>query len=94
LCACEFFRERFEAAIKLSREALAQNPRFTNAWRYLIASLAHAGLQAEAEKAARELKAIDPNSSVRSVQSGILKNPRIELLLSGLRKAGVPEVSE
>jgi adenylate cyclase len=94
LCACEFFRERFEAAIKLSREALAQNPRFTNAWRYLIASLAHAGLQAEAEEAARELKAIDPNSSVRSVQSGILKNPRIELLLSGLRKAGLSEVSE
>jgi len=91
LCACEFYQERFEPAVRLAREAVAQNPRFTSNWRYLVAALAHAGRQAEAEEAARQLKAIDPKASVRSMQGGILKTPRLDLYITGLRKAGLPE---
>ena len=91
LCACEFYQERFEEAARLAGEAVAQNPRFTSNWRYLVAALAQAGRLKEAEEAAAQFRALDPNASVRSPQGGILRTPKLDLYLEGLRKAGLPE---
>jgi adenylate cyclase len=91
LSACRFFLGNFEEAVRLAREAVAQNPRFTSSWRFLAAALAQSGHQAEAEDAVRSLLSLDPRLTTRSISGGIRKTPNLHLYFNGLRNAGLPE---
>jgi len=91
LSACRFFLGNFEEAVRLAREAVAQNPRFTSSWRFLAAALAQSGRQAEAEDAVRSLLSLDPRLTTRSISGGIRKTPNLHFYFNGLRNAGLPE---
>jgi adenylate cyclase len=86
-----YFLGNFEEAVRLAREAVAQNPRFTSSWRFLAAALAQSGRQAEAEDAVRSLLSLDPRLTTRSISGGIRKTPNLHFYFNGLRNAGLPE---
>ncbi len=91
LAFCAFYREEFEDAVRLSRQAIAQNPRFTSSWRILSAALAQAGKLEDAKEAVAQLRRLDPATNIRSISGRKVRSSRTDLYLQGLRKAGVPE---
>ena len=90
--AAQFFTREFDAAIGSARGAIGRAPDFHAARCFLIASLAHAGLAEEAGAHAAEL--LRRNARYTLVLTGAnspFRHPWMaELLLSGLRQAGVP----
>ena len=81
---------RFDEAVAVSKKALRQNPSDAVAYRGLASALAHLGRDAEAREAVARLLEIDPTFTVSGwIARGGQSNS--QLLIEGLRKAGLPE---
>jgi TolB-like protein/tetratricopeptide (TPR) repeat protein len=90
--AAHFFLRQFDAAIDAAERAIGRAPDYATARGYLIASLAHAGRDEEARAHAAELLSQNPQwtlSRVRDV-SPFRQEWMMDLLLEGLRRAGIP----
>ena len=81
--------EFYSATVK----ALHQNPKFSATHRVLAASLGHAGRIEEAQQVVEQLQALVPGLTVtRFGKETRFRHPEyFEILMSGLRKAGLPE---
>jgi adenylate cyclase len=91
--AANFYLKRYDEAITWASRANSKNPEVTSSFRYLAASLAHAGRAAEAKIVVRRLLEYQPNSSLTrsSAGSALRHGWMLEHYLEGLRMAGLPE---
>ena len=81
---------RFNDAIVMGKKALRQNPFFSPAHRCLASAFAHLGRDAEAREAAASMFEFDPAFTISAwIARGGQSNSN--LLIEGLRKAGLPE---
>lgn len=89
--ACLYGRD-IASAISLARRARAAASGYSVCLRVLIAALAHAGRSAEAEAVAADLLAINPDFTVDryAAETRFSESTDREILLSGLRLAGLP----
>ncbi|MCZ6892623.1 MAG: adenylate/guanylate cyclase domain-containing protein [Gammaproteobacteria bacterium] len=87
------FLGQIDDAISWASKALHQNPKFTPAHRVLAASLGHAGRLEEARRVVEQLHALVPDLTVtRYKKETRFRHPAyFELLMGGLRKAGLAE---
>jgi tetratricopeptide (TPR) repeat protein len=86
--------KRFEQAIEWADRILLDQPRITTAIRIKIVANAHLGRLDEARAELREMLAIDPRFTITTMRALLapLSGPEfLELYLSGLRLAGLPE---
>jgi len=88
-----FVGRRFAEAAEAARRSIATTPEATAPRRYLIAALWHDGAEEVAKAECAALRQRQPNVSLRRSRS--LQNFRhgwmTDLLIEGLRSAGVPE---
>jgi len=93
LATAHFFARRFEEAEKAARRGIAQMVRNIGSRRLLAAALAHLDRVEEAREVARELLTLQPNLTVSfNRRFPRYRHPGMtELLIEGLRKAGLPE---
>jgi len=93
LATAHFFARRFEEAEKAARRGIAQMVRNIGSRRLLAAALAHLDRVEEAREVARELLTLQPNLTVSfNRRFPRYRHPWMtELLIEGLRKAGLPE---
>jgi tetratricopeptide (TPR) repeat protein len=92
--ACAYlFLGQFDAAIDWGRRAVEGNPQYTPSYRQLAAALAHGGHLDEARNVIARLRALVPDVSLATLpERTIFKHSgRLEFILDGLRKAGLPE---
>jgi tetratricopeptide (TPR) repeat protein len=85
---------RFEEAIEWADRALHEQPRLVPAMRSKAAALAHLGRLEEARAELGRVLAIDPKLTIAGYRSysHLYQVPEVlELMLSGLRLAGLPE---
>jgi len=84
---------RFEQAIEWADRALHDQPRFVSAMRVKVAALAHLGRLDEARTELGRVLAIDPKLTIAGyrVFSHYLAPEVLELFVTGLRLAGLPE---
>jgi adenylate cyclase len=81
---------RFDEAIAAAKKALRLNPSHSGAYRLLASAFAHLGRDAEAREAAARLLEVDSAFTISAlIARGGQSNA--ELLIEGLRKAGLPE---
>jgi adenylate cyclase len=81
---------RFDEAIVAGKKAQRQNPSFSVAHRCLASAFAHLGRDSEARDAAARLLELDPAFTISAfIARGGQSNAN--LLIEGLRKAGLPE---
>jgi adenylate cyclase len=90
--AAHFFSHKFDAAIEAAERAVGRTPDYNSARRYLIASLAQSGRDADAGAQTQELLRRDPECTLARTRAN---NPfrhewMVEFFLEGLRRAGVP----
>ena len=85
--------EDFENAVAAARRATESNPNFGAPLRVLAASLAHLGRVDEARRFVSRLVALDPALTVESFAARALfvHSGKLEMMLDGLRKAGLRE---
>ena len=81
---------RFDEAIVAGKKAQRQNPSYSPAYRCLASAFAHLGRDAEARQAAARLLGVDPAFTI-STRMGRRRQAHANLLIEGLRKAGLPE---
>jgi len=88
-----FFRENYEAAANLTLKATSLPSTQWPCFACLAAALGHLGRIEEARKTLKDLTAIQPRASISFVRNSGERNAQynIDLLLDGLRKAGLPE---
>ena len=81
---------RFDEAIAAAKKAQRQNPSFPLTYRCLASAFAHLGRDAEAREAAARVLETDPAFTISAwiARGGQSKS---NLLIEGLRKAGLPE---
>jgi TolB-like protein len=81
---------RFDEAVVAAKNALQKNQTYGAAYRCLAAALAHLGRDAEARKAVAQLLELEPHFRISDylARSG---HWRAQMLIDGLRKAGLPE---
>jgi adenylate cyclase len=93
LGVAHFVARRFEEAEKAARRGIAQMTRNTASRRLLAASLAHLGRVEEAREVVKELLILQPKFTLSFTRRFPRYRPSWmpELLIDGLRKAGVPE---
>lgn len=91
-CA-EFGAGNYERALEYARQTTEAMPRFPGGWRYVVSSLGHLGRLDEAHMARDQLLQATPGESLNLVRSVLpnLQSERMERLIAGLRKAGLPE---
>jgi adenylate cyclase len=84
---------RYEMAVNLFKKALARNPTAQNARMWLAATYAKLGRIEDAEWEAQELLSSNPKFSLKRISHALpFKDPaQLEVLLDGLRKAGLPD---
>jgi len=81
---------RFDEAVSAAKKAVRQNPLFPFSYRCLASALAHLGREAEASQAVAGMLELDPDFRISErVARGAVS--RLQLYISGLRKAGLPE---
>jgi adenylate cyclase len=81
---------RFDEAIAAGKKARRLKPAFQGSYRCLAAAFAHLGRDAEAREAAAHLLGLDPAFTISAwIARGGQTNAN--LLIEGLRKAGLPE---
>jgi adenylate cyclase len=81
---------RFDEAVAVCKKALRQNSSDGVASRFLASALSHLGRDTEAREAAAQLLEVDPAFTITTyIARGGQKYS--ELLIEGLRKAGLPE---
>ena len=90
--AC-FFLGEFDEAISWSSKALHQNPKFSPTHRVLAASLSHAGRIEEARTIVEQLQVLVPGLTLSrySRETRVYHPEYFDMLIDGLRKAGLPE---
>ena len=93
LAFSHLFLGHIDDAVSWASKALHQNPKFTPAHRVLAASLGHAGRLEESRQVVERLQALVPGLTVaRFGKETRFRHPEyFELLMDGLRKAGLPE---
>jgi adenylate cyclase len=81
---------RFDEAVASAKRALQTNQTFGTTYRCLAAALVHLGRDAEASKAVAQLLKIEPDFRISEwvARSG---QWQAQMLIDGLRKAGLPE---
>jgi len=88
LALAHFAAERYDEAIKWSRDALSYNPEFAFAHRTLAASLAYDAQPDAARAALMRATELDPNNTLAGGQRALLTDPAFaERYLQGLRMA-------
>lgn len=92
LAFAHLFMRQFDDAISWARRALQENDRFAPTHRVLAAGLAHAGRLPEAEAVVQKLQALVPGLTLASIREDtrFRHPPYFELLVEGLRLAGLP----
>ena len=83
--------EEFEQAVTWGRRALEGNPNFTPTYRALAAALAHLGRIDEARAVAKRLLDLMPDFTSEAEKTLFRRSGKLPLILSGMRKAGLPE---
>ena len=93
LAFCCFLLEQVGEAVSWAAKAIHHNPMFTPSHRVLAASLAFAGRLDEATGVAAQLQVLVPGLTVTRFanETSFRHREYIDLLLDGLRKAGLPE---
>jgi TolB-like protein len=84
---------QFDEAVTWAKKALAQNPRFATALRYLAASLAKLGKSEEAAEAMRDIRRHEPQLTLSLLRKRIMfmEESVWQKFAGGLRLAGLPE---
>jgi adenylate cyclase len=80
----------YDEAVRWGWRALDGNPNFTPTYRALAAALAHLGRMEEAREVARRLLALMPNFSADTETFVFRESGKLDLILDGMRKAGLP----
>lgn len=85
--------QQHEEAASWARKSLAQHKFNLPAYHVLAASCIHLDRQTEAEKAVHQLRELDPELTVSRLQHiyPVARYRNLDLLLQGLRQAGLPE---
>jgi len=93
IALAHFAARRFEQAIEWAERALHEQPRMVAAMRTKVAADAHLGRLDEARAELRRLLAIDPKLTIAGYREyAHFAAPEVlELLVTGLRLAGLPE---
>jgi DNA-binding winged helix-turn-helix (wHTH) protein/tetratricopeptide (TPR) repeat protein len=88
----DLFRRDFTSAVSLARRARAASPGYTISHRVLIAALAHLGRDAEARAIAADLLDLNPKLTLAryAAETRFADPGNLEILLSGLARAGLP----
>ena len=81
----------FEAALDWAERSLAENPNYNPTHWALIAANAHLGRLPEARRALATLQALVPGISLAHFGSRIHADARHNIVVEGLRLAGMPE---
>ena len=92
LTAAYFYLERYETAVEWGQKSVQKNVAWTGRVPY-VSALGHLGRAEEARAACEDLQRLEPSTTVDFVQQRVLMphQPYMDLLLDGLRKAGMPE---
>jgi hypothetical protein len=82
----------FDEAVMWGQRSVEGNSNYTVAYRALASALANAGRVVEARAVVERLSALTPDLSLRALaEATVFKHSgRLEIVLNGLRKAGVP----
>jgi len=94
IAIAHFGAQRFEQAAEWADRALHDQPRLASAMRLKVAALAYLGDLDEARAELTRLLAIDPNVTIagyRAYAAHFLASVVLELQVTGLRLAGMPE---
>jgi len=92
LTAAYLYLAQYETAVEWGQKSVQKNVAWTGRVPYASA-LGHLGRVEEARAACEDLQRLEPKSTVDFVQQRVLMphQPYMDLLLDGLRKAGMPE---
>jgi TolB-like protein/cytochrome c-type biogenesis protein CcmH/NrfG len=86
------FSSRYTDAVELARRSAATYDRWDSTYWYLAAAYGHLGQTDEANKAIAKILALSPSVTVSRMRKlPIRDKKRLDILLDGLRKAGLPE---
>ena len=90
--AAHFFLRQFDAAIEVAERAIGRAPDYNPVRGYLVASLAHAGREADARAQTKELLRRDPRCTLARMRdnNAFRHEWMIEFFLEGLHRGGVP----
>jgi adenylate cyclase len=92
IAASHFFARRFDETEQWTARALEKWPSHPVVLRYRAAALSHLGRTEEASKTVSELLRVQPNASITRLRRHAYgKQAMTELLVDGLRVAGLPE---
>ena len=93
IAAAHLAARRFEQAIEWADRALHEQPRMVAAMRSKVAANAHLGRLDEARAELSRVLAIDPKLTIAGLQESLhyVAPEIVELLVTGLRLAGLPE---
>lgn len=95
LAAAHYLEGRYTEAAEWARQAIQLRPGHLGARRKLCASLAQAGLIAEAKSELRWLRALQPNISIAWIKQSVPYTPGpMSHFLEGMRKAGLADECE
>jgi adenylate cyclase len=86
-----FFQRRFDETINLANKIIQNVPEHPAAWRLKAAALAHAGHLDEARDTLRHYLTLNPDASISTARGNYRHQWMNDLLIDGLRKAGLPE---
>jgi adenylate cyclase len=81
----------YEKAIECARKSISEGPHWHTGYRMLAAALAGTGQLEEARAAAAHQLKINPGYNLRLVRVIFKPSPGRDLLIDGLRKAGIPD---
>jgi adenylate cyclase len=90
--AAHFFQKQFDQTVKWASHALEEQPRAVVPLRYRAAALAHLGRVQQGQADIARLLSVQPNSTLTRTDMFKFRHRwMLDLLLAGLRKAGLPE---
>jgi adenylate cyclase len=92
LAIAHFFQREFDLTVRFARQVLAEVPTHNVARRYLAAALTHLDQVDEAQKIIAELLKAQPSSSLSRARTNKFRHQwMMDLYVSGLARAGLPE---
>jgi len=93
LAYAHFLLREFEQAITAGKQAIESNPNYTVPYRAVASALAHTGRIDEAREMIARLTVLVPDLSLSTLPEVVVfrHSGGLDLILEGLRRAGVPE---
>jgi adenylate cyclase len=93
LAYAHFLLREFEQAITAGKQAIESNPNYTVPYRAVASALAHTGRIDEAREMIARLTVLVPDLSLSTLPEVVVfrHSGGLDLILEGLRMAGVPE---